>query len=33
MDWGTLRDLGIEWYRKRGVDFALLNKKLEASEC
>jgi membrane-bound hydrogenase subunit alpha len=33
IDWGGLRELGIEWYRKRGVDFAELNKKLEASGC
>lgn len=29
IDWGSLRLIGIEWYRTRGVDFAELNKKLE----
>jgi len=33
LSWGALRELGIEWYRRRGVDFAELNKKLEASPC
>jgi membrane-bound hydrogenase subunit alpha len=33
LDWGALRELGIEWYRKRGIDFAELNRKLEASRC
>jgi NADH-quinone oxidoreductase subunit D len=26
--WETIRLKGIEWYRKQGVDFTLLNKKL-----
>jgi membrane-bound hydrogenase subunit alpha len=33
IDWGGLRRLSIEWYRARGLDFASLNKKLEASGC
>jgi Ni,Fe-hydrogenase III large subunit len=33
ISWGELRDLGIEWYKKRGVDFAELNKRLEAAGC
>jgi NADH-quinone oxidoreductase subunit D len=32
MSWRSLKDYGIEWYRKRGVDFSDLNKKLAAKE-
>lgn len=28
MEWGELRSFGIEWYRKRGVDFSGANKRL-----
>jgi NADH-quinone oxidoreductase subunit D len=28
MDWQTLRSYSIEWYKKQGVDFTELNKKL-----
>ena len=27
MDWPALRSFGIEWYRRRGIDFSELNKK------
>jgi NADH-quinone oxidoreductase subunit D len=27
MTWGQLRDYGIAWYRRRGVDFSDLNRK------
>jgi NADH-quinone oxidoreductase subunit D len=30
MDWPTLRTYGIEWYRKQGLDFSELNRKLRA---
>jgi membrane-bound hydrogenase subunit alpha len=33
IEWGSLREMGIEWYRERGIDFAELNKKLGASKC
>lgn len=29
LDWGTLRQKGIAWYKANGVDFAELNKKFE----
>ncbi len=29
LDWGTLRQKGIEWYKAKGLDFAELNKKFE----
>ncbi len=28
MDWAALREHGIQWYRRRGVDFADLNRRL-----
>jgi NADH-quinone oxidoreductase subunit D len=33
IDWGGLRNMGIEWYRKKGIDFGKLNGKLEAAGC
>jgi NADH-quinone oxidoreductase subunit D len=30
MEWEAMRKLGIEWYRRNGVDFAELNRKLGA---
>jgi NADH-quinone oxidoreductase subunit D len=33
IDWGGLRNMGIEWYRKKGIDFRKLNGKLEAAGC
>lgn len=29
MEWEELHSYGIEWYRARGIDFSLLNKKLK----
>jgi len=29
IEWKTLRNYGIEWYKKQGVDFADLNKHLK----
>ena len=28
MDWPTLQTYGIEWYRRQGIDFSELNRKL-----
>jgi NADH-quinone oxidoreductase subunit D len=33
LSWGALRELGIERYRRRGIDFAELDRKLEARLC
>ena len=32
IDWGSLRKLGIEHYKKRGIDFTELNKRFGAAE-
>jgi NADH-quinone oxidoreductase subunit D len=32
IDWGSLRKLGIEHYRERGIDFTELNRKFGAAE-
>jgi NADH-quinone oxidoreductase subunit D len=30
IEWNELRSIGINWYRKRGIDFTELNKKFKA---
>ena len=32
VDWGSLRKLGIEHYKKHGIDFTELNKRFGARE-
>lgn len=32
LTWGQIRDYSIEWYRKRGIDFAGLNKSFHCGE-
>ena len=32
MTWGQLREYGIEWHRRRGVDFSALNRSFRAGE-
>jgi NADH-quinone oxidoreductase subunit D len=32
MNWGQLRSYGIEWYRRRGIDFSRLNRTFGPGE-